>query len=85
MHVGEEVAAIQVSPHPLVGVIMQPAWLSTVGTGPPKTPLVLEMYRDLLPLRVEVDPPHHPGGSDAEEMPVELRVLHERHNAPFRA
>ena len=85
MDVGEEVAAIQVTPESLVGVVMQPAIMAALGTWPPQSLPVLEMDVDPLLLRIEVDAPDRPGRIDAEKMPVELRVLHGTHNAPFRA
>ncbi len=72
MDVGEEVAAVQVTPDSLVGVVMQPASMAALGTWPPLTVSVLEMNVDPPLLRIEVDAPNRPGRIDAEEMLVVL-------------
>ena len=78
-------AAVEVPPGPLVRVIMQPAEVPALRAGPPLTSLVREADVDPLLLDVEVDLLDGPRRRDAQEVAVELRVLHVQKDARSRA
>lgn len=67
MDVGKEVAAVQVPPDSLIGMVMQPAIMAALRTGPPQPLPVFEMDVDPLPLRIEVDALDRPGRIYAEK------------------
>jgi len=82
---GEELATVEMPPGPLLGVVMKPAGLAALGTGPPLAALVGELDVDPLAADVEVDAVDGPRRLDPEEVAVELRVLHPADDARNRA
>jgi hypothetical protein len=81
MQVGLIWAAVQVTPGPLLGVVVERQCLHTLGAGPPHAFRMLGPPVNALPLDVQLDTAHAPRRVQAQQVLLQ-RVVLQGHSLP---
>jgi len=76
MEVGQERAAVEMAPGPLLGVVVDRKLRPAFGTGKPSGFRMLGPQLDTAPVYKQLDPTHLPWSDEPQQVAVELGVTH---------